>query len=494
MASNEDFDAIDPFPDLHALFLHYNTLYFDNTLGACSVEWSSSRMTLCAGICQYERGGGCRIRLSEPLLKFRPSLELKETLLHEMIHAWMFLQKIRDQGDHGPRFQERMNFINQAMFADHQRPPQGYNITVYHSMHAEVDQYRTHHWQCPKCGNVVKRAMNRPPQEADCRGRQGKGPDCKDTKCAFHMHQRFCGGDYIKIAEPEGFNKKCNTRQPKRAFADGTALPVKRPRTSNTADADAPRSRKRSPAITDFFNSTAPQATNSSKRIASDVPGPQAVVGAQDKRQDEQFEQNKVELGILGSVPSSANNPAGLANAASPGDQSAVVQSDRGPKFAQPIKDVDLSAERRRQIMADAATRRLLSQQHETASADAQHAASELPTIESKRRLLPALTANLAPTGEGPSQPALHAEAPSGLNPRTGDGVVHVSAVIDLVDDDEDEFKLQQAVQPKSKPPSQSVCGSQQSSCPICGQMWLKEMSNVDINEHLDQCLSLQLL
>lgn len=46
MASNEDFDAIDPFPDLHALFLHYNALYFDNSLGACSVEWSSGRMTL----------------------------------------------------------------------------------------------------------------------------------------------------------------------------------------------------------------------------------------------------------------------------------------------------------------------------------------------------------------------------------------------------------------------------------------------------------------
>ena len=46
MAFNKDFDAIDPFPDVHALFLHYNGLYFDNRLGACSVEWSSSRMTL----------------------------------------------------------------------------------------------------------------------------------------------------------------------------------------------------------------------------------------------------------------------------------------------------------------------------------------------------------------------------------------------------------------------------------------------------------------
>lgn len=46
MAATDDFDAIDPFPDVHALFLHYNRLYFDESLGACSVEWSSSRMTL----------------------------------------------------------------------------------------------------------------------------------------------------------------------------------------------------------------------------------------------------------------------------------------------------------------------------------------------------------------------------------------------------------------------------------------------------------------
>jgi hypothetical protein len=46
MAASGDVDAIDPFPDVHALFLHYNRLYFDESLGACSVEWSSSRMTL----------------------------------------------------------------------------------------------------------------------------------------------------------------------------------------------------------------------------------------------------------------------------------------------------------------------------------------------------------------------------------------------------------------------------------------------------------------
>ena len=39
--------------DVSSLFLHYSTLYFDDSLGACSVEWSSARMTrwAAAGSC-----------------------------------------------------------------------------------------------------------------------------------------------------------------------------------------------------------------------------------------------------------------------------------------------------------------------------------------------------------------------------------------------------------------------------------------------------------
>ena len=36
----------DPFPDIHSLFQHYNSLYFGDSLGACSVEWSTARMTV----------------------------------------------------------------------------------------------------------------------------------------------------------------------------------------------------------------------------------------------------------------------------------------------------------------------------------------------------------------------------------------------------------------------------------------------------------------
>ncbi len=59
-----------------------------------------------------------------------------------------------------------------------QRPPGGYNITTTHSMHAEVDHYRVHWWECGSCGHTIKRSMNRPPQEADC-VRCGRGDDVK---------------------------------------------------------------------------------------------------------------------------------------------------------------------------------------------------------------------------------------------------------------------------------------------------------------------------
>lgn len=113
-----------PFKDLHGLFLAFNDQYFDSKLSACEVRWSP-RMTrwygplpdclsasvrsfvrsfvfvLClspqlsahtslplasAGLCLYQsKAQYCSIRLSEPLLKFRPESDYIDTLLHEMI-------------------------------------------------------------------------------------------------------------------------------------------------------------------------------------------------------------------------------------------------------------------------------------------------------------------------------------------------------------------------------------------------------------------------
>lgn len=94
--SQGDVVGEDVCPDVHEMFAYFDAIYFDSLLtrNAVVVEWSS-RMKSSAGTCTFrrERGmtGMCRIALSEPLLKFRGATNVKETLLHEMIHAAVIL-------------------------------------------------------------------------------------------------------------------------------------------------------------------------------------------------------------------------------------------------------------------------------------------------------------------------------------------------------------------------------------------------------------------
>ena len=75
------------------------------------------------------------VRLSKPLLKYRSLDELLETLLHELIHAWLFLTKDRRTRDigrdgHGPDFLAKMKEINNTT---------GLRLSVYHGFRDEVD-------------------------------------------------------------------------------------------------------------------------------------------------------------------------------------------------------------------------------------------------------------------------------------------------------------------------------------------------------------------
>ncbi|VDM17181.1 unnamed protein product [Hydatigera taeniaeformis] len=178
---------IDPTPDIRSLFTTFDAQFFGKRLSSVEVRWSP-RMTLCAGQCIYEGPGGlCSIRLSEPLLKFRPRSDLVETLLHEMIHAYLFVtQNKRDRSAHGPSFQFHMNRINKIAKT---------NITIYHSFHDEVDNYKVHWWKCngpcakrPPFYGLVRRSMNRAP-----------GPN----DLWWAEHQATCSGQFIKISEPE---------------------------------------------------------------------------------------------------------------------------------------------------------------------------------------------------------------------------------------------------------------------------------------------------
>ncbi|EUD67687.1 hypothetical protein C922_01873 [Plasmodium inui San Antonio 1] len=174
------------FPDLLQLFEEYNEKYFFNKLKSVQVKWSN-KMKLCAGICIFKKSGYCCIRLSLPLLKLRKIKEYRETLLHEMIHAFLFLTRSNSRHDgHGPEFKRHMYRINKAT---------GLCITIYHSFHKEVNFYRNHVWRCtgvcrtyPPHFGYVKRSMNRPP-----------GPKEKWWK----RHSSYCRGKFVKVENTE---------------------------------------------------------------------------------------------------------------------------------------------------------------------------------------------------------------------------------------------------------------------------------------------------
>ncbi|CAH1738782.1 unnamed protein product [Aphis gossypii] len=189
---DHSWEMLDPNPDIHGLFLAFNRQYFWSTLDSVMVQWSK-RMTVCAGLCRYQNGF-CSISLSEPLLKLRPRKDLVETLLHEMIHAYLFLTNNKDHRDrdgHGPEFCKHMYRINVGA---------GTKISIYHDFHDEVKLYKTHWWKCngpcqynkPFYG-YVKRSMNRAP-----------GPNDN----WWSNHQANCNGIFIKVKEPEGYGLK----------------------------------------------------------------------------------------------------------------------------------------------------------------------------------------------------------------------------------------------------------------------------------------------
>ncbi|XP_077504941.1 DNA-dependent metalloprotease dvc-1-like [Amblyomma americanum] len=212
-------ELCDPYPDVQRLFFEFNEAYFYGKLDQVAVSWNW-HMTLCAGLCEYEGDGLCTVKLSEPLLKLRTRKDLVETLLHEMIHAYLFVTDGNmDHDAHGPEFHKHMDRVNKAS---------GANITVFHNFHEELNNYRTHWWRCNgRCQHrfpffgIVRRAMNRPPSDYDR---------------WWADHQRNCGGTFTKIREPDPKGSKGKRK-------DGT-LPVKndakQPKLMDGADIRAP--------------------------------------------------------------------------------------------------------------------------------------------------------------------------------------------------------------------------------------------------------------
>lgn len=262
-----DWETRDPTPNIQALFTAFNVKFFQHKLDCVALEWSR-RMYQCAGICYYRRsrmGTSITIRLSEPLLKLRQRKDLVETLLHEMIHAYLFVLNIRESnGGHGPNFKRIMVSINQTA---------GTNITVYHTFHDEVNAYKTHVWKCngicqhrqPFYG-VVKRTCNRAPGPSDV---------------WWAQHKQSCGGYFAKISEPE---------KPAKAVKGGKrsvdTAPAKRVAVRGLDDANNVRQRIDDPKWGLMTNKTTkPIAAGPPAKAASTTVGGRTVTAPSWQRQ-----------------------------------------------------------------------------------------------------------------------------------------------------------------------------------------------------------------
>ncbi|RLM53138.1 hypothetical protein C2845_PMPSC040775 [Panicum miliaceum] len=196
-------DLADPNPDVQDLFQHYDRLYFRGALADAGfiVKWGSLQSSSSFGSCTFSKPSNT-ITLSEPVLKYLSCTDRKNALLHEMIHAIIYVKRHRKDSCHGPLFRAWMDAINSCSIKDHQRPDGGYNITTRHDFRPEKPHsFKGILWKCESCGDTLLRATNQgPPSDACCieNVNSGGGASCGNMLCHWHNHKNDCCGTYEK--------------------------------------------------------------------------------------------------------------------------------------------------------------------------------------------------------------------------------------------------------------------------------------------------------
>ena len=115
-------------PYIEAKFQEFNSLMFDNALPPVPVALSkaSSYVGLCTFKTRRHLFGKVehydfRLRFSTRL--DLPEAEVEDTIIHEMIHYYIRLNRIKDTSAHGKVFRQMMNELNSRF---------GRHITISH--------------------------------------------------------------------------------------------------------------------------------------------------------------------------------------------------------------------------------------------------------------------------------------------------------------------------------------------------------------------------
>ena len=124
--------------DLQLLFAQLNSLHFGGEVPAYRIAYNG-RMTSVAGRITYRPP---LIELSIPLLGAHPST-LPQTLLHEMVHAWLHAHRL--PSGHGAHFKRKMREVGLS--------------SIYHSLPVPRRRSRMRYrLACPRCrAEIIRR-------------------------------------------------------------------------------------------------------------------------------------------------------------------------------------------------------------------------------------------------------------------------------------------------------------------------------------------------
>jgi predicted SprT family Zn-dependent metalloprotease len=99
-------------------FREYNQLFFKGTLQEIPIELSDAKGFI--GVCRYKKREleDGTVELYDFRLRINaridlPEEEIQDTIIHEMIHYFIGVNRLEDSSSHGPMFQHLMNTINQ---------------------------------------------------------------------------------------------------------------------------------------------------------------------------------------------------------------------------------------------------------------------------------------------------------------------------------------------------------------------------------------------
>ncbi|KAK1630690.1 hypothetical protein QYE76_005005 [Lolium multiflorum] len=195
-------------PDVWQLFRHYDKLYFRGVLvdAGFSVEWTQPRMKTISSFGSCSFGESNTITLYEPILKYRTNADLKNALLHLMIHAFLSVKcDAKGIWGHGPAFRGWMHALNTCSIDDRLRPTCGYCITTTHDFSPEkCGNMQGFWWKCESCGVTLLRAKKLgPPSDSCCIENVSQDATCGNMLCNWHNHKVDCGGTYVVTKSPE---------------------------------------------------------------------------------------------------------------------------------------------------------------------------------------------------------------------------------------------------------------------------------------------------